>query len=118
MGAPKGGNATSFKPGNPGGPGAPKLSEAEKWKRRMQRAVDYDYKQACRALLPMVTDQLADRVEAGEMETGDLLRAHADLRDSVHGKPAQTIQGPDGGPLVGTFTVLLGKVAGKKHEEI
>lgn len=110
---------TTFSKENPRpGPGRKKLTEEEKRKARLQRAVDYDYKAELRALLPIAIDQIGERVAAGKMKDPDLIRAFSEVRDSVHGKPAQTIQGADGGPLMGTFVALLGQIDGAKVEKL
>jgi hypothetical protein len=112
---------TSFGPDNPPpkSPGRPRLTDEAKRKARLQRAVDYDFKQECRAMLPIATDQLLDELAKGNLrKKGELLRTVEVLRDSVHGKPAQAITGPDGGPLAFTFAQLVASVDGGKKEKI
>lgn len=94
------------------------MTEEEKRKARLQRAVDYDFKQECRALLPLATDRLEKRLSKDTMKDTDLLRSVELLRDSVHGKPAQALTGPDGGPLVFSFAQLVQNVDGAKREKI
>mgnify|MGYP001550644056 CR=1 FL=1 len=110
---------TTFSKENPRpGPGRKRLTEEQKRLARLQRAVDYDYKAHLRSLLPIATDLIEKRLIAGTMEDSNVIRASEMMRDTVHGKPAQTIQGPGGGPLVGTFAVLLGTIDGAKVEKL
>lgn len=111
---------TSFSKDNPRpGPGRKKMSEEEKRKARIQRAAEYDFKQECRAMLPIATDQLLEELSKGNLKKkGELLRVVEVLRDSVHGKPAQVVSGPDGGPLVFSFAQLVATVDGGKKEKI
>lgn len=117
---PKHATSTSFSKENPRpGPGRKKLSDEEKRKARLQRAVDFDFKQECRALLPLATERVAELLEKKrEMKPADATRVFEVLRDSVHGKPAQAITGPDGGPLAFTFAQLVANVDGAKKEKI
>lgn len=110
---------TSFSKENPKpGPGRPRLSAEQKRAARLKRAVDYDYKEHLRSLLPIATDQLEKRLIKGQMDDSNVIRASEMMRDTVYGKPAQTIQGPGGGPLVGSFTMLLASVDGAKVEKL
>lgn len=110
---------TSFSKDKPRpGPGRRKMTEEEKWKARILNAEKVDFKERCRALLPIATDQLAKRIEKGKMKDGDVLRATEVLRDSVHGKPAQAITGAGGGPLAFSFSQLVAHIDGAKVEKI
>lgn len=109
---------TTWKKGKPGGPGRPRMTEEEKRKARMQRAIDYDYKQELRAAMPLAVDEIIRRLDKRSMKDGDLVRTFGEIRDSLHGKPAQVISGPDGGPLVGTFVAMLGQIDGAKAEKL
>lgn len=100
------------------GPGRRRLTPEQKREARLKRAAEYDFKEECRALLPIATDQLLEQLAAKKFKTGELVRVSEMLRDSVHGKPAQTLQGPGGGPLVGSFTMLLATVDGAKVEKL
>lgn len=110
---------TSFSKANPRpGPGRKRLTEAQKREARLKRAVDYDYKEHLRQLLPIATDELERRLIKGKLADGDLIRVSEMARDTLHGRPAQTLQGPGGGPLVGSFTMLLASVDGAKVEKL
>jgi hypothetical protein len=121
MPAAKGGNAGSFgskERGKVRGPGTPKLTDEEKLKRRIQRAAAYDFKQQCRQLFPIAIDGLLEGMENGEFVGGDRVRVFEALRDTLHGKPAQVISGPDGGPIAATFAVMLASMNGAKAEKL
>lgn len=94
------------------------MTEQQKADARAKRAVDYDYKEHLRRLLPIATDELESRLVKKKLSNGDLIRVSEMARDTLHGKPAQTIQGPGGGPLVGSFTMLLATVDGAKVEKL
>ncbi len=110
---------TSFSKAHPRpGPGRRKMTEEEKRVARIKRAAEYDYKLECRALLPIATDQLQDELEKKKFKGVELMRVYETLRDTAHGKPAQTIQGAGGGPLVVSFTQILAQVDGGATEKI
>ena len=111
--------STSFSKANPRpGPGRRKMTEEEKRQARIRRAVEYDFKMECRALLPLATDQLEKRLVAGRMKDTDALRALEILRDTVHGKPPQTLQAPGGGALTTSFSVILQQIDGTRTEKL
>lgn len=110
---------TSFSKQNPRpGPGRKKLTEEQLREARLKRAVDYDYKAHLRSLLPLATDQIEEKLVKKKFKEAELIRVSEMMRDTLHGKPAQTLQGPGGGPLVGSFTMLLATVDGAKVEKL
>lgn len=112
-------SSTTFSKENPRpGPGRRKLTEAQAREARLQRAADYDYKKELAALFPIVTDQLAECLAKKGFKSGELVHVYETVRDTLHGKPAQTLQGPGGGPLVGSFAVLLASVDGTRGEKL
>lgn len=116
---PKHATRTSFSKENPRpGPGRKKMTDQEKREARLRRAVEYDYKKELAALFPIAIDQLAKALDKGEFKKGDRLRAVEMIRDTLHGKPAQTFQSPGGGPLIGSFTVMLQQIDGAKVEKL
>lgn len=116
---PKHATSTSFSKENPRpGPGRKKMTDDEKRLARLKRAAEYDYKRECAALMPLALDQIAVELEKKKLGKNDLLRVFESMRDSVHGRPAQTLQGPDGGPLVVSFQQMVAKVDGGKVEKI
>lgn len=94
------------------------MTEEEKRQARIRRAAEYDFKMECRALLPLATDQLERRLVAGRMKDTDALRALEILRDTVHGKPPQTLQAPGGGALTTSFSVILQQIDGTRTEKL
>lgn len=112
-------NKGSFSKASPRpGPGRPKLTDEAKRLAMAKRAAEYDLKEECRKMLPLVTDGIIEGLEKGEFKGAARVHAMEALRDTAHGRPAQTIQGSGGGPLVITFTQLLGKVDGGKDERL
>lgn len=111
---------TSFGPGNPPpkSPGRPRTTAEQKWKWRIEQAAKRDYKEECRALLPIATDRIAARLERDSLKDGDLIRVTEVMRDSVHGKPPQAITGAGGGPLAFSFAQLVASVDGGKTQKI
>ena len=111
---------TTFGPGRPPpkSPGRPRLTEEQKRLARLKRAAEYDYKKELSLLFPIAIDQIAEAFNSGEFKGSDRLRAAEMIRDSVHGKPAQTIQGPGGGPLIGSFTLILKNIEAGKTEKL
>ena len=82
------------------------------------RLATYDFKEHCRKLMPLATDQIEEGLRKKEFRKAELVRVFGELRDSIHGKPAQAITGADGGPLVATFTTMLARINGQKEERL
>lgn len=69
-------------------------AKAKKWTAAIERALA---KRSGKALAEALDDLAEKFIEA--VEKGDLA-AFKELGDRLEGKPAQTIQGPDGGPVM------------------
>ena len=111
---------TTFGPDNPPpkSPGRPRMTEEKRREAALRRAVEYDFKLECQRLLPIAVDQVEKHLTKGHFKPRETVDVLETLRDSVHGKPAQTIQSPGGGPLVGSFTVMLQHIDGAKNEKL
>jgi len=69
-------------------------AKAKQWQMSIERALDKRGAGDRTAALDKIADKLLTEAEAGEQW------AVIELGNRLDGKPAQTISGPDGGPLI------------------